>query len=297
MVKRLVIKASNSYTGEFQTVPINALEPVKIILDIGTFELLINIKNFDGSNFHRANSLYNLGASKYLNGEAATDKDSKDVDVDKVPNLSFEVNFNPKESFNGKDLIFGNDFTTPIKDYVPTTLLAAGLKFFNWFINSTVKGDIYNEKPFLYGPVLNSCTYMSINDPIPFKYSATDTSNTKYDENLNDNVDNLLKIPSLSLDRKRFFNKLSTCENFVFVDSSVYKLKFDTNFIKMSDSKYSVSLPTYNRNTFDIDVLSFANEKLNNFNWVIKYGGYEGVNHGRVGLVVNFALVDEQDTA
>lgn len=293
MVKRLVIKASNNYNGEYQTVPINSLAPVKIILELGTFELLINIKNFDGSKPHKTNSLRNLGDKQYLNGEPKTGKEPEGLEDTKQSNLSFEINFQPNQSVNGKDLIFGNDFTTPIKDSVPVTLLSAGLKFFNWFINSTVKGDIYNDKPYLYGPVLNSCTYMSIDDKIPFKYSTADTSSSKYPENLNDNIDNVLKIPGLSLDRKKFFNKLPTCENFVFLNSNAYKMKFDTNFIKMADSKYSVSLPTYNSNTFDIDVLSYANEKLNNFNWVIKCGGYDGVASGTVGLVVNFALVDE----
>lgn len=289
MVKRLVIKASNNYDGEFQIVPINTLIPIKIDSGIGIFELIINIKNFDGSTFHKDNSLYNVGDDKYLNGEKFDNPSSET----EQSNLSFEVNFKPNMSLNGKDFAFGNDFSTPIKDYVPTTLLSAGLKFFNWFINSTVRGDIYSEKPYLYGPILNSCTYMSIDDPIPFKYSNSDTSNNKLPENLNDNIDNTLKIPQLSLERKKFFNKLSNCENFIFLDSNTYKLKFDTNFIKMADSKYSVSLPTYNNNTFDINVSNYANDKLDNFNWIIKNGGYEGVGTGQIGLVVNFALVDE----
>ena len=61
----------------------------------------------------------------------------------------------------------------------------------------------------------------------------------------------------------------------------------------MADSKYSVSIPTYGNSTFDIDVLRYANEKLDNFNWTIKQGGQDGVGHGRLGLIVNFALRDE----
>lgn len=290
MVKRLLIKASNSYTGDFQIVPVNSLIPISIASDIGDFELIINIKNFDGSKLHLANSLYNIGDKQYLDS-SPFDGDNKDIKPSS--NLNFEVNFKPKLPINGKDCLFGNDFNTPIKDYVPTTLLSAGLKFFNWFINGTVKGDIYCDKPFLYGPILNSCTYMSINDPIPFKYTTTDSSSQRLPENLEDNNDSKLKIPDMSLERKKFFNKLANCESFVFNESSTYKLKFDTNFIKMADSKYSVSIPTYNKNTFDINVSSYANDKLNNFNWIIKVGGFEGVGYGRIGLVVNFALVDE----
>lgn len=292
MTKRLLIKASNNYNDGFQVVPVNTLIPIKIESEIGTFELIINIKNFDGSQKHKGNSLYNSGDRKYLNGESFTA--AKETETNES-NLSFEVSFRPKFVIGGSDFIFGNDFTTPIKDHVPVTLLTAGLKFFNWFINSTVKGDIYSDKPYLYGPILNSCTYLGINDSIPFKYSKTDTSKKKLPENLNSNFDNILKIPKLSLDRKKFFNKLSNCENFTFLETNSYKLKFDTNFIKLRDSQYSVSLPTYNNNTFDINVSNYANEHLNNFNWVIKYGGYDGLNSGTIGLVVNFSLIDEED--
>lgn len=299
MVQRLLIKASNNYSDNFQIVPINTLIPIKIPLEIGDFELIINIKNFDGSKSHLPNSLFNVGDKQYLNKSPISDINDglKDVlsnpDDIKPSNLSFEVNFKPKYPVNGKDFLFGNDFSTPIKDYVPTTLLSAGLKFFNWFINSTVKGDIYNDKPYLYGPILNSCTFISLDEKLPSPNSIKDSSSVKIEENLNKNPDNILKIPQLSLDRKKFFNKSTNCENFVFYESNNYKIKFDTNFIKMSDSHYSVSLPTYNNNTFDINVLSYVNENLNNFNWVMKIGGQEGVGFGTIGLVVNFSLIDE----
>lgn len=289
MVKRLVIKVSNDYDSKFEYIPVNTLVPVSIESEIGKFELIINIKNFDGSQFHRANSLYNLGDDKYLDGKDFADSRNEYLQA----NLSFEVNFQPKFPIKGDELIFGNEFTTSLKEYVPTSLLSSGLKIFNWFINNTVKGDIYNQNPYLYGPILNSCTYMSITDQIPFKYSTVDSSKQKLPENLNENTDNIVKIPCLSLDRKKFFNKLSNCENFVFLDSSVYKLKFDTNLIKLQDSNYAVSLPTYKNKTLDINVSKYADDKLNNFNWIIKCGGYDGVGSGKIGLVVNFALIDE----
>lgn len=62
----------------------------------------------------------------------------------------------------------------------------------------------------------------------------------------------------------------------------------------MSDSKYAVLIPTFGSKTFDIDVLKYANETLNNFNWIIKVDGYEGVGYGETGLVLNFALADEE---
>lgn len=281
MVKRLLIRAGTSYSPEeSQVVPVNSGKAVSVESDIGLFKILISIKNFDGAKPHVANSFYNVGDGKYLNGEPANSTESSETSS--LPNLRLDVKFTPKTAIKGSELLFGNDFTIPIKEYVPTTLLSTGLRFFTWFINGTVKGDIYGEKPYLYSPALNSFTYMGVD---------LDKKNPK--ENLNSNTDNILTIPDTPSERKKFFTKLSHCEDFVYNDAATYTLQFDTNFVKMADSKYSVSIPTYGNSTFDIDVLRYANEKLDNFNWTIKQGGQDGVGHGRLGLIVNFALRDE----
>ena len=74
------------------------------------------------------------------------------------------IEFTPNKDIKGSSLIFGNDFTYSIKEYVPATLLNTGLKIFNWFINDSIKGDAYTDKPYLYGPGLNSFTYMAIDN-------------------------------------------------------------------------------------------------------------------------------------
>lgn len=320
MVKRLLIRAGSSYApGDGKVVPVNSGEPVSVETEIGLFRVLVSIKNFDGSQPHVANSFYNAGDATFLNGSKPRAADGRSGDDSgspgadsgaepvadgsdqaagaglPLPNLRLDVDFTPKAAVKGSELLFGNDFMVPIKDYVPTTLLSTGLRFFTWFINSTVKGDVYGEKPFLYSPALNSFTYMSIKSAkdAADKIGAGAGGEKERAENLNSNTDNALTIPSKPSERKRFFTKLSHCDDFVFNDQTTYNFQFDTNFVKMADSKYSVSIPTYGNSTFDIDVLRYANEKLDNFNWTIKQGGLEGVGQGRLGLVVNFALENE----
>lgn len=306
MIKRLLIKASNNYDSDYQVVPVNTRKPIDIDSDIGVFSLIVNVRNFDGCNEHRLNSTYNIGDEKYLNGSLVDDP-AKEDPLYKA-NLRLEVSFRPKRQIKGSELLFGNDFTVPIKSYVPTSLLSTGLKFFTYFINKTIKGEIYGDKPYLYGLALNSFTYMSLNhekkEYITLGVKGTekgeadtstgnDNGNNDGKENLNSNEDNTLKIPSEPTQRKRFFNNVNHCESFVFNDTTNYVLQFDTSYLKMADSKYSVSIPTFGNKSFDIDVSNYANDELNNFNWVIKQGGYEGVGHGTLGLVVNFALVNE----
>lgn len=302
IVKRLVIKASNNYDSGFKVVPVNTNKPLEIESEIGVFTLRVYIKNFDGAKPHQSNSLYNLKDTHYLDSSEVTNSDDLDGPL---PNLRLEVNFRPKQPIKGSELIFGNDLAVPVRDYIPTTLLASGLKFFTWFINNTIKGDVYSDKPYLYGLALNSFTFLSLSGSLSDRKSHVGEVAEKVDdkkkipdvpslvENLNSNIDNVLQIPEASASRKKFFGQISNCESFVFNESSDYKLQFDTNFVKMADSQYAVAIPTYGNKTFDINVSKYANDKLNNFNWVIKQGGLEGVGSGTTGLVINFALADE----
>lgn len=287
MVKRLLIKASNNYENGFQIVPVNTGKPMEIATGIGVFTFVVNIKGFDGCEQHKKNSCYNRGDIKYLDG---SDRQESEEEIDKgskPQNVGITMSFKPLCPIKGNELVFGNDLTTPIYDYVPARILDAGLKFFTLFINRSTKGDVYSSKPYLYSLALNTFTYAGI-----FNSSKRQTGRPE-EENLCDNVDNVSDIPRDSVKRRAFFNDMSHCESFVFYNGSDYILEFKTNLMKMSDSNYAVSIPTFGRRTFEIDVSRYANEKLNNFNWVVKQGGYEGVGYGKHGLVINFSLVDE----
>ena len=163
IIKRLYITASNNYDSELSNSPVNTEQPLEIDSKIGLFKLFLNIKNFDGSKTSSFNSLYNLQDDVYLNGEKIEFNKPQKM----MMNLIYVSISNSllKEDINGSNFAFGNDFTYPIRDYVPVGLLNTGLKLFNWFINDSVKGDPYPDKPYLYGPGISSFTYMAIKNP------------------------------------------------------------------------------------------------------------------------------------
>lgn len=279
ITKRLFIKASNSYDKGFQIVPVNTEQPLEVNSDIGLFKLYINIKKFDGSKPHLSNSLYNLEDKTFLNGEKI---DFPPPEKEKVEsNLRMYIEFTPNKDIKGSSLIFGNDFTYSIKEYVPATLLNTGLKIFNWFINDSIKGDAYTDKPYLYGPGLNSFTYMAIDNG----NSVVDPHAKKLVENLSDQLDGVPNDPN---SRKKHFHNFSKCDTFTYKKGVKYILQFDTNYLKLADSNYSVCLPR-----FDFNVNRYANDVLNNVNFVIKEDGYDAVGHGNLGLVVNFSVLLE----
>lgn len=269
--KRLYITASNSYDSDKNIVPINTGKPVSIDSPIGKFEVEINIKNFDGAKPHLSNSYYNQNSSSLLIDDTAR------VTNPDVDNLVVKVYFTPSADLVSSSVIFGNDATYPIKEHIPVTLLSTGLKFFTWFINKTIKADINSNKPYLYGLAINSFTYVS----------------KDWSDSLKEVLDD--SIPSTSAERVKYFTNTKHSDDYTFTKGEKHLLQFNTSFVKMLDSKYAVSIPSFGSKTFDIDVSNYANDKLNNFNWVVKKDGTNGVGEGELGLIINFALRDEDD--
>ena len=67
----------------------------------------------------------------------------------------------PHRSINGKSLVFGNDFDYPIRDRIPPGFNAA-FKIVKWAIDPGLDGDVYADKPYLYGNALSSINVLSV---------------------------------------------------------------------------------------------------------------------------------------
>lgn len=293
VTKRLLIRVGTTYDArESHVVPVNSGIPTVFESKIGTFSLLVNITKFDGSKMHQENSCYNISDTQYLNGDAADTKGNTFLN-EWEPNLRLHIIFTPNHDIKALNLFFGNDCTVPIRDHIPTIPLATGLKFFSWFSNKSAKCEVYSDKPYLYALAINSFTFMSINPPEPQRLYERNYVRSQV-ENLNSNENNKLNIPEKSQDRKKYFGSSKHCEGFTFKHGTKYVMQFDTTSLKLADSHYAVSIPTYGSKPFDFVVSSYANEHLNNFNWTIKEGGYDGVQYGTLGMVLNFALLDEE---
>ena len=76
---------------------------------------------------------------------------------------SISFSFKLTKDINGADLQFGNDFDKPIKDRLPPGFNAA-LRCVRWAIDPGLDGDVYAEKPFLYGPLLSSINVFRVGE-------------------------------------------------------------------------------------------------------------------------------------
>ncbi|KAL8919843.1 MAG: hypothetical protein Q9208_006576 [Pyrenodesmia sp. 3 TL-2023] len=67
----------------------------------------------------------------------------------------------PHRAISGKALVFGNDFEHPIRDRIPPGFNAA-FRIVKWAIDPGLDGDVYADKPYLYGNALSSINVLSV---------------------------------------------------------------------------------------------------------------------------------------
>lgn len=272
MLKKLQITAGTSYDGTFQIVPVNSGQALKLESDLGPVLLQVSIKDFEGSAKH-----------------SAPKNDGAIGDNLIIPNLSILISLTPCKAMEGSKLLFGNECLSPIRDHVPVSLLATGLKFFSWLINPSVKGDLYGDEPYFYGLALNSFTRIRVGKEDNNEEQISPI--TASTENLNQECPNL-DIPEDADQRRSFFSNVKNASNFEFEEGQTYTFQFETNLVKLGNSEYKLLIPTYGKRTIDIDVGQYSNDQLNNFNWVLKYDGSSAAKEGIIGLLLNFALVE-----
>ncbi|EON62656.1 hypothetical protein W97_01880 [Coniosporium apollinis CBS 100218] len=81
---------------------------------------------------------------------------------------SIAFTFALKQTLNGNDVVFGNDFDHPIRDRLPPGFNTA-FRIVKWMIDPGLDGDVYAEEPYLYGPLLSSINVLRVGNSIAGK--------------------------------------------------------------------------------------------------------------------------------
>ncbi|KAL8869752.1 MAG: hypothetical protein Q9174_004035 [Haloplaca sp. 1 TL-2023] len=74
---------------------------------------------------------------------------------------SIGFSFVPRRNIAGNALVFGNDFDHPIRDRIPPGFNAA-FRIVKWAIDPGLDGDVYADKPHLYGNALSSINVLNV---------------------------------------------------------------------------------------------------------------------------------------
>ncbi|KAL2061345.1 hypothetical protein VTL71DRAFT_7618 [Oculimacula yallundae] len=121
-------------------VPVNQSTPVTIDTEHITVDLNVRIQSYRGLP-HSSPS-----TSPYFSLPPHSTSNDQ---------YSIAFRFTPKSSINGNDLVFGNDFDHPIRDRLPPGFNTA-FRIVKWVVDPGLDGDVYADKPYLYGPAASS---------------------------------------------------------------------------------------------------------------------------------------------
>ncbi|POS82799.1 hypothetical protein EPUL_005850 [Erysiphe pulchra] len=143
----LQVTAGPSYDlTQHQVVPVNSPKPLAIESELISVDLNVRIQAYQGL------PLSSPSTSSYFNLPHHVKDDDQ---------YSISFAFSLKSAIKGNDLVFGNDFENPIRDRLPPGFNTA-FRIMKWFIDPGLEGDVYADKPYLYGPLGSSINTLYI---------------------------------------------------------------------------------------------------------------------------------------
>ena len=161
-------------------------------------------------------------------GSAKT-SDYFDHELHKYDQYSIAFAFVPKEDIKGSEMVFGNDFDRPIRDRLPPGFGQA-FRIVKWWVDPGLDGDVYAEKPYLYGAALSSWNVLRVGEKIVDEerhdikadFKVPDSENFHeivVEEGADGSGEEARKeggVPGDSAGRKKFFLTEANKEAFVF---------------------------------------------------------------------------------
>ncbi|KIW72596.1 hypothetical protein PV04_00777 [Phialophora macrospora] len=293
---RLRVTAGPSYNpSTHKVVPVNASETLTFETPSIILSLCVRIRHFTG--FPPESP---VTVEKYFTS-----------DLHKYDQYSISFSFIPKADIPGEDLVFGNDFDRPLRDRLPPGANHA-LRIVKWWIDPGLDGDMYADKPYLYGPALSSWNVLHIGDHVILKdqlqtpsgeeeedrdekhewkaphASAEEFHHTIIEEGCEGSGCELrssLSIPADSAARKKHFLTASNLSAFTFEAGRLYQADFGNPYLDFND--FSLKLPG-----FSLNVVGYIDSKTHELRYTLK-----NRRTGEVYGVVVFTLLFGEELA
>lgn len=159
----LRVTAGPSYDpSSHQVIAVNSGIPTSIQSPVCSASISVRIQNYHGIQIPISD--YSPTGAKYLTGLPHGSPSTSSY-FSHPPHThdqySIGFSFVPHRTINGKSLVFGNDFEHPIRDRIPPGFNAA-FRIVKWAIDPGLDGDVYADKPYLYGNALSSMNVLSV---------------------------------------------------------------------------------------------------------------------------------------
>ncbi|KAL9102749.1 MAG: hypothetical protein Q9163_002146 [Psora crenata] len=141
----LAVTAGPTYDpSTHKTVLVNSLKPTHVTSDVCTANIIVRVQNYRGLPRHSPTT------SSYFNHPTHT-RDRYSISFSLVPH----------QTIPGPALVFGNDIDHPVRDRLPYGTGTA-FKIVKRLIDPGLEGDLYADRPHLYGCALSSIDVLRV---------------------------------------------------------------------------------------------------------------------------------------
>ncbi|CDK28141.1 unnamed protein product [Kuraishia capsulata CBS 1993] len=284
-VLKVLTAAGYTEGSGFRNVDVNSETPLEFETEWAKVQLIVRIRDFEADDSGESGNSDNLDKAK-----VSEDSENSNCyfDVHKTSKFSIEIRLLFLKDTPGDLLLFGNDFDTPIRDFLPYGLTSMGLKVLKW-VDPSVEGDLYADRPYLYGKALGSFNRICVAES-PAEVAGN------WDENLSNASTDSLDIPADPVKRQYFFAAKENLEKFQFQKGKVYAFDFTNDYISLGHGKFNLALPGGFELNLASYLQSFVTAQGDNdaaANWTLKLkdpDGKEGAESGVPLLMIKFRL-------
>ncbi|KAL8779647.1 MAG: hypothetical protein Q9213_006838 [Squamulea squamosa] len=160
--------------------------------------------------------------------------------------------FIPHRSISGKSLVFGNDFDHPVRDRIPPGFNAA-FQIVKWAIDPGIDGDVYADKPYLYGNALSSINVLSVGPKIDKEaFEDGKSTGSEHEEEViteggfegGQEIRDSLNIPASAAARQKWFlGGHERLDDWQWEEGRLYKADFFNPYLDFNE--FSLKLPGF----------------------------------------------------
>lgn len=166
----------------------------------------------------------------------------------------------PHKTVSSNDLVFGNDFDRPIRDRLPTGFgIAFGIV--KRLIDPGLDGDVYADKPYLYGPLISSINTLRLGNNLQKEGDQYEIPADVHEDGITEGADGEGEkvreeagLPEDAGKRKAWGLEVANREGFSFEEGRLYRGDFFNPYLNFND--FSLKLPG-----FSLGILKYMDGK------------------------------------
>ncbi|KAL8700631.1 MAG: hypothetical protein Q9201_005348 [Fulgogasparrea decipioides] len=165
---------------------------------------------------------------------------------------SIGFTFVPRRTISGKSLVFGNDFEHPVRDRIPPGFDVA-FRIVKWAIDPGLDGDVYADKPYLYGNALSSINVLNVGPKVGSKglHNGKTNESQVEDEAIKEGgyeggqeLRECLNIPDEAAARQKWFlGGHGRLERWEWQEGRLYKADFFNPYLDFNE--FALKLPGF----------------------------------------------------